>query len=74
LLSIHGIDYGVSKAEIAFDTLDAEVGKEFSTSVFLKWGRPQNLFTDCKEEIQKWGGDRWNGRVYVQTKIPSPNT
>lgn len=44
LLEIHRIEYGISKLEVAFDTLDEEVAREFATSISIKWGRPNRLF------------------------------
>ncbi len=55
LLYKHHIDYGVSKSEIAFDTLDEKIAREFATSFLIKWGRPNKLFNYEKGK-KKIGG------------------
>lgn len=54
-LGIHKIEYGISKAEIAFDTLSEEVARDFATSVSLKWGRPERLFNYASKKHRNWG-------------------
>jgi len=44
ILDIYKIDYAVSKAEIAFDTLDKGVFRDFLNCTSLKWGRTRKLF------------------------------
>jgi len=68
LLDIHSIEYAISKAEIAFDTLSESVANKFNTSVFLKWGRPRKLFNFGKG--RKRAGGSFNGRdEYMSSRL-----
>ena len=61
LLDIHKLEYGVSKAEIAFDTIDEEEGNNFVRSVYMKWGRGDQIFNYQSGKKRRGGSKNgWN--------------
>ena len=59
ILHTYGIEYAISKAEIALDTLSESSANAFNTAVSLKWGRPDKLFNF--EKGRKRTGGSSNG-------------
>jgi hypothetical protein len=70
ILDICGIEYAISKAEIAFDTLNKDAADNFNTRVSIKWGRPNNLFNYSKGEYCNGGSP--NGRDEYMFKRECP--
>jgi len=55
ILDIYGVEYAISKAEIAFDTLNNTAADNFKTSASIKWGRPNKLFNYSKAKYLDGG-------------------
>lgn len=55
ILDLLNIEYGVSKAEIAFDIPDRSTAMDFFETVLLKWGRADRLFNYGKGKFKEGG-------------------
>jgi hypothetical protein len=65
ILDIHHIDYGLSKAEIALDTIDVTTGQQIAQCAKLKWGRTDSLINYEKGKYQT-GGSTTGKNEYMQ--------
>jgi hypothetical protein len=73
ILDIYGIEYAISKAELAFDTLSKETAESFFTSVSLKWGRTRRLFNYERGTYLR-GGSSTGVDEYMFNRLSSRQT